>query len=219
MNIIEKGKVVKAIERISFNEVLENADEIIRKWNNNAISREISVSQNLGENLQEIIKDFIEIDDKLPYIKKMFIYDKKFSNGFVKKSVINSLKISKYKKYINSLVEKLEQNKENLLKDISYTMDYIMWHDISANKTEIIKTIDVFSNVLKIIISNLIENNSYELDNLIFIGVFLERRLYQLYCIYGHYLNEIGRLNEYVNNLEYFEKLDDAFQNLVSYIH
>ena len=43
----------------------------------------------------------------------------------------------------------------------------------------------------------------------------LERRLYQLYCLYGHYLKDTGNIIEYHLGYKVFEIFDNAFSNLI----
>ena len=221
MNILEQHKeylkIINGDETLKIDDILELARELTRN-SINKTPRKISLSRKTERNIQEVVKNLTETYDKLPYIKNLFIYDKKFSNGFVKKCVVNSFKNLKYKKYLNSIVADLNKNKEKLYKDFLYTFDYIMWHDLSANRIEVIKTIDTFSEVLEVIINSLMKNNITDINELILVGTVFERRLYQLYCLYGHYLNDIGNSREYLHNIKYFEKLDNSFECLVSYL-
>lgn len=117
-----------------------------------------------------------------------------------------------YKANLDEFVTNVRKNKK---KDMDATMEYLICHDLSVNKIEIKRTLDVLEKSLPAMIANLKVNN---VENIEYISVHLltlERRLYQLYCLYGHYLKDIGNSTEYRLIYQVFDNFDITLMTLM----
>lgn len=189
-------------------DVLNTTEDLIEKASKNI--EQVTLPKNFEERIQECIKRIEQFNKLLPSIREMFLFDKNNSNGFIRKSIVNALSIPKYKEKLKEVVATTISNQNN---GVSGTFDYIMWHDLSANRTEVKRTLDVLENALPVIITNLKTNNIKRIDYLIQQVTILERRLYQLHCLYGYYLEDIDDFSDYFIISKAFQEIDFAIQN------
>lgn len=183
------------IEKASKNIVTVNVPKNVRK-----------LYRNCSERLENYRKNFRDI-------REVFCNNETGDDGFVKKGVINALEIPMYKENLDKCVENVRKNKR---KGICGEFDYLMFHDLSANKIEVRRTLNVLEKALPVMIANLKANNITEnLEFLLAELVKLEKRLYQLFCLYGHYLIDTGNELEYHLMGILFYKFDTTFEDLI----
>ena len=211
INIKEQNDFL--IENVrSIYDVLNDTEELIEQVSKNIVK--VDVPKNVSKICEETATTLENFSQKFYGIRKMFLHDKKCNNGFVKKSIISALKMPMYKKNLDEFVESVRKNKR---KGTAKTVEYLIWHDLSANTIEVKRTLDVLEKALPIMIANLKANNVAE-KNVTYLVTHLatlERRLYQLYCLYGHYLKDTGNIIEYHLVYKAFEIFDNAFNNLI----
>lgn len=211
INIKEQNDFL--IENVrSIYDVLNDTEELIEKVSKNIVK--VQVPQNVIKVCKESAKTLENFSQNFYGIREMFLHDKKCNNGFVKKSIVSALKVPMYKKNLDEFVESVRENKG---KGTTKTVDYLIWHDLSANTIEVKRTLDVLEKALPIMIANLKANNVAD-KNVTYLVIHLatlERRLYQLYCLYGHYLKDTGNIMEYHLGYKVFEIFDNAFSNLI----
>ena len=211
INIKEQNDFL--IENVrSIYDVLNDTEELIEKVSKNIVK--VQVPQNVIKVCKESAKTLENFSQNFYGIREMFLHDKKCNNGFVKKSIVSALKVPMYKKNLDEFVESVRENKG---KGTTKTVDYLIWHDLSANTIEVKRTLDVLEKALPIMIANLKANNVPD-KNVTYLVIHLatlERRLYQLYCLYGHYLKDTGNIIEYHLGYKVFEIFDNVFSNLI----
>ena len=149
--------------------------------------KQVSVSRKVKEKIEKCTKTMERFIQILPAIREIFLCDKKCKNGFTKKSVVNAFKIPRYKNILKNFVAGVSKNKNNGLLE---TIDYVIWHDLSAEQKEVEITLDLIEHALPVIINNLKANNIENIKFLINSLTNLERRIFQLYSLYGHYLQD-----------------------------
>ena len=205
-----KKVLIESVKNI-YDEI-NDTEKLIAKANKNVTK--IEVSQNISKVCEESVKTLEMFKNMFFAIRKIFLYNEEFDNGSIKKGVVNALKIPEYKAYLDDYVINVRRNKK---KDNVAMVEYLICHDLSANKIEVRRTLDVLEQALPVIIANLKANNIADenIEYLVMHIATLERRLYQLYCLYRHYLEDTGNIEQYKLVCLVFDKIDDAFMNLM----
>ena len=194
----------------SIYDVLNDTEELIEKVSKNIVK--VDVPKNISKICEETVTFLENFKDLFDGFRIIFLHDEKCNNGFVKKCVANALEVPMYKANLDEFVTNVRKNKK---KDMDATMEYLICHDLSVNKIEIKRTLDVLEKSLPAMIANLKVNN---VENIEYISVHLltlERRLYQLYCLYGHYLKDIGNSTEYRLIYQVFDNFDITLMTLM----
>lgn len=173
---------------------------------------ENQVPESVDEINEKIITTLEKWGDLFPMIRDRFLCDEKCKNGFNKKSIVNALSMPMYKAKLDNYVRNIRKNKRNSPKDI---VEYLICHDLSADRTEVKRTLDVLENSIPVVIDNLRANNIKNIVSLPSHLATLARRLYHLYCLYGYYLEDTGNIVEYQVMYQLFDQFDNAFTSLM----
>ena len=195
----------------SIYDVLNDTEELIEKVSKNIVK--VDVPKNISKICEKTVTVLENFKDLFDGLRVIFLHDEKCKNGFVKKCVTNALEVPMYKANLDEFVTNVRKNKK---KDMDATMEYLICHDLSVNKIEVKRTLDMLEKSLPAVIANLKVNN---VENIEYISVHLltlERRLYRLYCLYGQYLKDIGNIMEYRLIYQLFNNFDITLINLMN---
>lgn len=203
-------KVSKVIPIIGINELLNNIEKLIQKENKTVIKGQPS------KDIQKSIENFIEVLSSfkkagIPTYKDYFLKDEKSPKGYVRKSLVNTFKICKYRKIFDAYISTTKKNKYNSLDD---WFNYCYFHDLSVNRDELIKTFNVLEQALPVIIDNLKKNDIVGAFILMQDTYKLIKRLYALYGLYGYYLKDNNCKLTYDVGIAVFQKLDETFEEI-----
>lgn len=172
----------------------------------------IEFSDEFTEEIRKCVGVVKEFRKTLPRIKNVFLKDKKYKNGFVKKSVVNAFKSSKYRKNLNVFLTEVRQNKAN---SHSGLMDYVDYHDLSANSVEVSRTLNVIEEGLIALERALKKNYIFDIPELFLNLSILINRIRKLYELYRIYLEDIDKLAGYNSISNALEDINDVIEYLV----
>lgn len=209
-NIIEEYKERKETEEAAKNIRFESINEILDKTKKCVkISmcdiNYIKVPKEVKEDMKQCKNAVTELQNKLPKIREVFMKDKKYRNGFIRKSVINALKSSKYQKLLKFFIAEVRKNKTINAQSLS---NYIDYHDLSVDPNQISRTLKAIEEYLLVLESALNNNNILGIPRLLLYLNILINRIRKLYELYGIYLKDINKLEEYNSISKIFENIN-----------
>ena len=208
LNKISEKKMYKTIRKNvqSIDIILDKAETVAKKVSGNIA--QVKVPQSVRKVFQKSAEIMESFYNAIPMVNKTFLDDEDD-----KKCVVNALAMPKYRKRVYECTNEAVKSKNN---GVQGTFDYMMLHDLSANRTEVRRTLETLEKTLPVMINGLKANDISTIQELQILLVILERRIYHLYCLYGYYLNDIGKLEEYNIMYQFFTMFDSAFENLVA---
>lgn len=191
---------------------LDITEHLIKEVNKNIVK--VEFPKNVRKECRECIHHLEGFMEIFHIIREVFLKDKKCNSGFVKKCAVNALEIPMYKEKLDKHVENVRKNKG---KGIDGELYYFLYHDLSANEIEVRRVLEVLEKAVSVLITSLKANNVTDktAKSLVVQIIILEKRLHELYILYGYYLEDIGNKLEYQFILQIFDSFNVIIRNLV----
>ncbi len=211
---MELNRLKENAEEKSISQILEETKDFVKMTKDKEIEK-VYLRDDIVEKIQCNVENLKLIEDFFPYFKDIFLNDVTYSDGFIKKSVVDALMEKPYQKKLNQFLTDVRKNKDNSLQDFH---NYMTYHDLSANPVEVTATFDVLPEAIHIIIQHLEQNNIIKIDPLISKSFILISRISKLYCFYGYYMEDISCPAQYTAESTAFEGMKQIFIDLISII-